>query len=222
MRARPLILALALGLAPVAAAGEGAALFPVVAEPATSDGRLTVAGDRLVHDTETEGDASGIEPGDADAIARVLRDHSGVTVIEMNSTGGDYFEAFLIADVIADFGLATHVAGSYESSCAHAFLGGARRTMARGARIGFHRSTWDAGSAADYYEGVGAEEGWRSPFDMVSWVYEDTQAEVYDRLVFMVDRGVDARFANETLRPDATRMWDPSRPRLLAARYLTE
>jgi len=222
MRARPFLLALALGLAPVAAAGEGAAVLPAAQEPSPAAARFTVAGDRLVYDTETDGDATGIEPGDADALARALRAHPGVTLVEMNSSGGDYFEAFLIADVIADFGLATHVAGSCDSSCAHAFLGGSRRTMARGARIGFHRSTWDAASAEDYYEGVGGEEGWRSPFDMVSWVYEDTQAEVHDRLVFMVDRGVDARFAIDTLRPDATRMWYPSRPRLLAAGYLTD
>lgn len=222
MRLRPLLLSLALGLVPLAAAGEGAALLPAAAEPAPAAGRFAVSGDRLVYDTETDGDATGIEPGDADALARVLRDHPAVAVVEMNSSGGDYFEAFLIADVIADFDLATHVAGSCDSSCAHAFLGGSRRTMARGARIGFHRSTWDAASAEDYFAGVGAEEGWRSPFDMVSWVYEDTQAEVYDRLVFMIDRGVDPRFAIETLRPDAARMWYPSRARLLAARYLTD
>lgn len=214
---------LAAGLAPVPAVAESAAKLESPAQAPAASGRFTVTGDRLVFDTEhPEAGPNGIEDGDAEALTEVLRANPGVGTIELNSGGGDYFEAFDLADVIIDFGLATHVAGRCESSCAHAFLGGTRRTLARGGRLGFHRTSWESDAAAQYYKDWRDDERWRTPFDMISWTYEDTQAEVYDRLVFMMDRGVDARFAIETLRQSSDGMWYPSRARLLAAGYLTE
>lgn len=63
MRLRPLLLSLALGLVPLAAAGEGAALLAAAAEPAPAAGRFAVSGDRLVYDTETD----GVRPGSSRA-----------------------------------------------------------------------------------------------------------------------------------------------------------
>ena len=209
----------ALGLALVCAL----AAAPVAAESLSASkakGPFRVSGTVLLYDTTT--DDGEIEAGDTDRLLTVLRANPGVTTIELHSTGGDYFEAFDLARAIADFGLSTHVAGSCESSCAIAFLGGTKRSLARGGRIGFHQTTWSAESAQSYYEDWAEDERWRTPFDMVSWTYEDTQTEIYDRLVFMIGRGVDPRFAIETLRQPAGGIWYPGRDELLAAGYLTE
>lgn len=226
MRPRGFVLAvLLLGLAGPSAGQEAvpAEKLPSAEPDGAAAGRFTLRGTVLLFDTEREeAGPSGILPGDAAALIEALRANPGVTTVELNSSGGDYFEAFEIADAIADFELATHVAGRCESSCAHAFLGGLDRTLARGGKIGFHRTTWSPDAVADYYKDWRRDEGWETVFDMVSWTYEDTQAEVHDRLVFMIDRGVDARFAIETLRQGSEGMWYPSRARLLAAGYLTD
>ena len=206
--------AFALGLA--LAASSAAADPPV---PSKAKAAFRVTGEVLVYDT---GDAGGIEAGDTDRLVEILRANPSVTRIELNSSGGDYFESFDLAHVIADFGLDTHVVGICESSCAHVFLGGARRTLARGGRIGFHQTTWSAESAESYFDDWAKDERWRTPFDMVSWTYEDTQTEIYERLMFMVDRGVDPRFAIETLRQPADGIWHPDRAALLASGFLTE
>lgn len=206
--------AFALGLALVA--------FPAAAEPlapSKAKGPFRMTDDVLVYDT---GDDGGIEAGDTDRLVAVLRANPSVTRVELNSSGGDYFESFDLAHVIADFGLDTHVAGTCESSCAHVFLGGTRRTLARGGRIGFHQTTWSAESAQSYFDDWAEDERWRTPFDMVSWTYEDTQTEIYERLMFMIDRGVAPRFAIETLRQPADGIWHPDRAELLAAGFLTE
>lgn len=197
-----------------------ALILALVAAPAAAEGPFRVAGEVLIYDTEAA--ETGIEVGDTERLVALLRAHPEVRVVELNSSGGDYFESFDMAHAIADFELDTRVVGSCESSCAHVFLGGVRRTLARGGRIGFHQSTWGADSAESYYDDWAAEERWQTPFDMVSWTYEDTQTEVYDRLMFMIDRGVDPRFAIETLRQPAGGIWYPDRAALLAAGYLTE
>ena len=209
--ARQALRALALCLAAVpAAAGAG--------EP--GDGPFRIEAGVLVYDTEDQ--PGGISPGDAARLVDLLRANPGISAVELNSSGGDYFESFDLAHVIADFELETRVRGYCESSCVHVFLGGTRRSLDRGARIGFHRTTWSPESAESYFDDWQAEERWRTPFDMVSWTYEDTQGEVYDRLMFMVGRGVDPLFAIETLREQAGGIWYPDRDRLRDAGFITE
>jgi len=209
--ARQAVFAALLGLAAApAAAGAGEA----------GAGAFRIETGVLHYDTETQ--PGGITPGDAARLVALLRANPDVAAVELNSSGGDYFESFDLAHVIADFDLETRVRGFCESSCVHVFLGGTRRTLARGGRIGFHRTTWSPDSVESYYTDRQESERWRSPFDMVSWTYEDTQGEVYDRLMFMVDRGVDPLFAIETLRVEAGAIWYPDRDRLRDAGFITE
>lgn len=200
---------LSLAAAP-AAAGDGA----------PGAGPFRIEAGVLIYDTEDQ--PGGIAPGDATRLIDLLRANPKVLAVELNSSGGDYFESFDLAHVIADFELETRVRGYCESSCAHVFLGGSRRTLARGGRIGFHRTTWSPENVESYYTDWQEDERWRTPFDMVSWTYEDTQGEVHDRLMFMVERGVDPLFAIETLREEAGGIWYPDRDRLRDAGVITE
>lgn len=190
-------------------------------DPAT---KFRVEGDRLVYNTEgaPEGGPGGIEDTDVDVLIATLRAHPEVKTLELDSGGGSVWAADRMAGAVIDFELDTHVNGSCTSSCVTVFLGGARRTMSRGSRIGFHQIQWSASSIERFYESEREIENWRTPFDFASWIFADTQNETYHRLMYMVSRGVDPLFAIETLRTPSSDTWEPWRARLLAAGVLTE
>ena len=192
------------------------------AAPGAARERFSIDGDTLIFDTETGDDTQGIRGDDVDRLIALLRANEAVTTVRLHSTGGGYFAAFDMADVIIDFELDTEIVDECASACAYVFLGGKRRIMWRGARLGFHRTFWSAENVQTYYEDRREARGWATPFDFASWNYEDTQLEVYERLSFMVERGVAPGFAIETLRADSADMWYPYRLRLLAAGVLTQ
>lgn len=192
-----------------------------LAAPAAAE-RFRVQGDTLIFDTETGDDTRGIHQDDVAALIAALRANEGITTVRLHSTGGGYFAALDMAKVIIDFELDTEVVDDCASSCAYVFLGGKARTMWRGAKLGFHRTYWSAESVESYYNDRREDWGWTSPYDFAAWNYEDTQLEVYERLKFIIDRGVSASFAVETLRSDSAGMWYPYRLRLIAAGVLTE
>lgn len=194
----------------------------VFATAASADERFRVERDTLIFDTETGADAEGIRFDDVDRMIALLRENEGLTTVRLNSSGGGYYAAFDLAAVLIDFELDTEIVDECASACAFVFLGGKRRTMWRGAKLGFHRTFWSAENIASYYQDRRDDWGWQSAFDFASWNYEDTQLEVYDRLNFMTDRGVSASFAIETLRTESADMWYPYRLRLIAAGVLTE
>ncbi|MGR3433728.1 MAG: hypothetical protein ACU0CO_02375 [Shimia sp.] len=192
---------------------------PVAAE------RFAVDGPALSYDTAfpgPDGRDHRIVDADVAELRTLLRDHPDVRIVFLNSEGGGYFAAFDMAAVIADFGLATVVVDECASSCAYVFLGGVERRMLRGGRIGFHRTSWSADAIEGFYGDRAAGNGWATPFAMTAWVYEDTQAEVFDRLTFMVERGVAPGFAIRTLEAPSEGMWYPTRDELRAAGMLTE
>lgn len=199
-------------------------VFFAAASVAAED-RFKVSGTALIYDSRVPGPderVSSILYDDIDELLALLRANDQVTELHLNSEGGGYYAAFEMADIVADFELDTHVLDICTSSCTYLLLGGAKRTMERGGRIGFHRTSWSAENMSGYFDDNAAERGWESPFEMASWNYGDTQFEVYERLTFMTKRGVDPVFAIETLRPDSNDMWYPYRPILLGAGVLTE
>lgn len=193
---------------------------PIAAQ--TSSKRWEVNGSILVYNTEHKGSDSGIERSDVDRLRALLRDNPAIEVLSVNSTGGGLYAALDMGNIVIDFELDTVIDAVCESSCMYLFLAGEKRTMARGGRVGFHRISWSAESIESYYDRNREEEGWDNPFEMTSWIYEDTQLEIYEILSFMVGRGVDAGFALQTFKASADEMWSPYRPALLAAGVLTE
>lgn len=199
------------------------AALPLFAQDLPAD-RFTVRGDVLVFDTtkEIDGKEYDIRYADVDAMRSALRDNPNVTTLEITSTGGGHYPAMDLAALVIDFGLDTHVVDTCESSCVTVFLGGTKRTLAKGARLGFHQLSWNASSVHDYYNKHRERRGWDTPFVFAEWMYQDTQTETYNRLTYMVRRGVDAQFAIQTIRKPDTSMWFPYRSVLAAAGVITE
>lgn len=195
------------------------------ADPAPDlSARFVLDGERLIFDTVAllDGEEVGIRFADADTLREMLRRHDEIAVLELNSEGGGVFSAMRLAELVIDFELDTDVRNICESSCVTILLGGTKRTMARGARIGFHQFSWSVEAMTEYYEDSREDEGWETPFEFASWVYTDTQTETYNRLQYLIARGVDPTFAIQTLRRPDGSMWRPYRAVLLAAGVLTQ
>ncbi len=195
-------------------------LFSSAAHPALSE-IFQIQGTTLIYDTEGDDDTE-IDNDHPELLLEMLRAHDDIETLQLNSGGGKIWPAHEMADTIIDFELNTHVHGKCESACVRIFLAGATRTMSRGSKLGFHQFYWGPEDAEDYYDTNKVASDWSSPFDFVSWVYTDTQQEVYEHLSYMIRRNVDADFAVRSIAIQGHDMWRPYRKELLAAGVLTE
>lgn len=183
-------------------------------------GRIEVQGDVLIYDTEkVNGD---IRPDDIDQLKDALRSNDQIKVLRLNSGGGSVYAASEMARIVMDHGLDTHVDGVCISACVDVFLAGERRRMTLGSKIGFHQRSWDSEAVERYYHTWREDEGEATPFDFGSWIYGDTQSEIYEHLTYMVSRGVEPAFAIKTLKTEASDEWYPTRLQLVAAGVLRE
>ena len=106
----------------------------------------------------------GINDGAADALEAALRKAPNATAVVLRSEGGWLREGTLVADVIRRHHLRTYVERSCASACTIAFLAGADRAAAPGARIGFHRPR-AVGAEHDQTPGAIDSELWRAYSD---------------------------------------------------------
>lgn len=186
--------------------------------------KFTLDGHVLIYDTETEikGSDAEMTNDDIEALRTVLSSHPDVTELRLNSSGGSVYAGEEMAWIVIDFGLDTVVAGECVSACIDVFLAGDRRRMMLGSKIGFHQRSWSSKSVRKYYDSWKEDEAWDSPFDFGSWIYADTQSEIYEHLAYLVERGVDPGFAIETLRVESGGEWYPSRLKMIASGVLRE
>ncbi len=196
--------------------------LPTYAEaPADIALKFTLSGTTLNYDT-TVNDFEGIIAEDVDELLGILRRNPEIETLQINSGGGGYYAALDMARIVADFELNTHIDGKCASSCFFLFVGGETRTMSRGSHMGFHQTEWSADAIEGFYEDSKADYGWTNEFELASWIYEDTQEEIFLLLSFLIERGVDPIFAIETIRHQRDGLWKPSRARLRDAGVLTE
>ena len=187
--------------------------------PLADTNKFKVNGDTIVYDTnlaEAKEDQE-INWDDAEALEKLLRKNSNVKVLHLESYGGLTEAAQYIADVVIDYELNTYVDGECSSSCVIIFLGGEKRTLARGSWLGFHKTYWSSKDMKEYYEAEKENEEWESPFDFSEWVYADTQNLILEDFEYMLERGVSPAFVIKTLRADSDDMWYPRRKELVAA-----
>jgi hypothetical protein len=184
--------------------------------------KFRISGPTLIFDTETgmEGGDAEITNSDIANLRRLLEATPGLTELQLNSSGGSVYAGQEIAWIVIDYELDTVVSGECVSACVDVFLAGSRRRMELGSKISFHQRHWSPGAVKRYYDKWRVEEEWETPFDFGSWIYADTQTEVYEHLTYMVERGVDAGFAIKTLRVGAGTEWYPNRRQLTAAGIL--
>tara|TARA_B110000003_G_scaffold59255_1_gene59338 strand:- start:3684 stop:4313 length:630 start_codon:yes stop_codon:yes gene_type:complete len=183
---------------------------------------FTVEANVLYYDTENSDSTDEIEYGHEEQLLSLLKNNSEIDTLVLNSFGGLVAAAHDMADLVIDAGLNTHVEFNCASACVTVFLAGKTRTLALGGKIGFHKGWWDAASIEEYYNSEKESEGWATPFDFASWLYEDTQGEIFTEFEYLLERGVSAGFSIKTLKAGSDGMWYPRRSELLEGGILRD
>lgn len=121
------------------------------------------------------------------------------TVI-LTSTGGHIYEARGLARLIGDRGLDTHVIGECSSACTLPFIAGSHRSLARGARLGFHQYGLEDGNTLPHLDLSGEQDQDRARFR---------------------GQGVSDAFLRRMFDQPRQGIWFPSITELLTARLIT-
>lgn len=144
--------------------------------------------------------AGSFELGVTERLETALAAHPGMTQVVLDSVGGNIYAARGVARLIRDRGLDTLVRGDCSSACTIAFIGGVRRGLGPGGRLGFHQYRSDAG------------------YDLLKVDPGGEQAR--DRARFEAE-GVAPWFLDRMFGAPASAMWYPTPAELVAAGVLT-
>jgi hypothetical protein len=179
------------------------ALLLAAAGPGESTTKADVS--NVAYKLKTSGDAvlfeGELSAGASKAFAAVLDGTSGLRRVDLNSIGGLMVEGELVGRLIRERGLDTNVTGVCYSACTHVLLGGVRRTLARGGRIGFHR-------------------GYTLKPDVRQRDEEAPYAAIIARS-FYEQAKLPSAFIDKVLATPSEAMWKPSRQELIDANVLT-
>ena len=196
----------------------------VISLPSFANEKFSIIENTLIYNTEKIEDISlkEINWDDAEYIKELLLNNPKVTRIQLNSLGGLIEAAVFMSDIIIDFELNTHVVGECSSACTLMFLAGNKRTIERGSWLGFHQGSWDKDAIESHYEYNKEKYGWNDAFDHSSWIYKDTQKEIFRGMEYLIERGVEPLFAIKTMKADSKDMWYPRRKELETAGVIRE
>jgi len=181
------LLALGFGLA---ANGNRPAAPPRASEAAAPYALLHQRGSGMVR---LEG---RIDFGVTHGLQRLLERHPSIRRLALDSVGGRVAEARGLVRLVEDFDLTTMVVGECSSACTLVFIGGARRLLAPGARLGFHRY------------------GQHSP--LIGHFLDPAAEQERDMRLFR-RHGIDEAFLARIAATPHSEMWFPTTPELLAA-----
>lgn len=135
--------------------------------------------------------------GAARSLERVLKESPAAFLLRLESPGGRIGEAKRLRALIQSRGLSTYTGTLCASACAVAYLGGTKRYLHPGGRIGFHQSA---------FPGV-------DPAEMAA-----SNRRVRDEAIRF---GVTPAFAERAYSVPHEGIWFPSPDELLAAGYVT-
>ncbi len=164
---------------------ERAAKFSI--EPSIDGRSLTLAG--------------SLELGITDHLRDQIAAYPDVDQIILASTGGNIYEARGLANTIRQNGLNTLVIAECSSACTTVFIGGARRQLAPGSKLGFHRYRIDA--------------------DYAVLNADPLREQDRDRTTFL-QSGVAVWFLDKMFDSEASEMWYPELSELVDANVVTD
>ena len=198
--------------------------FTLTATQTWAAERFEVVGDTIVYRSIISDDADkrGINQDDVVILESLLDANPQVTTLEITSSGGNLYAAINMLRVVDTFGLDTRVTEYCESACPFVFIAGVNRTMAEGARLGFHLSYREPEELRAYYVAHKAEEDWTNAFEFASYMFEEGQRHANDIIPLMYAAGLSAEFIHKANSSGSYEMWHPSREELMAGGVITE
>jgi len=137
-----------------------------------------------------------LELGAAQRVGDILEAQPYVRNVELNSVGGNIYEARALAQLFQKHGVATHVDSLCASACTTAYIGGVVRTVAPTARLGFHQYSVNA----DY-----------------TIIATSPEKEQLRDTMFYKRAGISTAFIESVFSTSADSMWWPTQPALISA-----
>ena len=163
----------------------------------------------------------GIEEGDDVKVLAALKRAKNPKLVVLTSEGGNLNTSKAISDLIIDYEIDTHAVGECSSGCTIIFLAGNKRTLERGSKLGFHRSSWSVSSLKEAYES--SPEDWNNNiYEFAQWVDAVALEDAFSDLQYLLERGVEPQFAIKTMKAEAGDMWYPRRMEMRKAGLLTQ
>lgn len=144
--------------------------------------------------------SGSLELGISGRLTEQLQAYPEVERIVLTSTGGNIYQARGLSKTIRENGLDTLVTSECSSACTTVFIGGSRRQMASGGKLGFHQYRIDANYAVLRANPLLEQER--------------------DRAIFLRS-GVAAWFLDKMFDSGASGMWYPGVSELIDARVVT-
>ena len=191
-----------------------------------AESRYTILDDTLTLDMRVE------EPGyefdgaldeyDETEVISYLFDNPQIKTLRVTGPGGYLPTASAIAEYLIRHDINTEAIGECDSACAQIFLGGKIRTLAPGAKLGFHRPYLVKEREMQFYEENHVKKGWKDPFDKGLDNYDSAMLHMVKGIEYMLSRGVDIEFILKRYSTSSYDMWYPSRGELLEAGVLTK
>ena len=188
--------------------------------------RYTIDGDTLTLDMTIK------EPGyefdgaldeyDETEVISYLFDNPQIKTLRVTGPGGYLPTASAIAEYLIRHDINTEAVGECDSACAQIFLGGKTRTLAPGAKLGFHRPHLVKEREKQFYKENHVKKGWKDRFDYGIDTYDLAMLHMVKSIEYMLNRGVNIDFILKRYSTSSYDIWYPSKAELLEAGVLTE
>ena len=188
--------------------------------------RYTIDGDVLTLDMRVEelgyNFDGALDEYDETEVISYLFDNPQIKTLRVTGPGGYLPTASAIAEYLIRHDINTEAVGECNSACAQIFLGGKTRTLAPGAKLGFHRPHLVKEREKQFYKENHVKKGWKDRFDYGIDTYDLAMLHMVKNIDYMLRRGVDIDFILKRYSTSSYDIWHPSREELLEAGVLTE
>jgi len=152
---------------------------------------------------------------DHDTLANIIFEQPEVDTVFLTGQGGSAYNAERMTRSIMRAGLNTVAYKECLSACAVIFLGGAKRRLANGGILGFHRAGTDVSALANYYDMAKNEKGWTNEFQFAEWNFQQGQIHAKDVLSLALENGISPKVVLQMLSADKEDMWMPTADELI-------
>lgn len=178
---------------------------------------LSVQGAELHYQgAQTVAAAEAKAVSDAVAIAELVRSNPAIKTLVLSGAFPLTNDAFDVARMVEDMGLATKVDGECSDACIYIFVAGAKRELPEGAKIGVHRRTISAEYLSESFEAGQAKYGWKDAHAQSAMMYDRGQSDMRWAIEWLMDHGVSLDFALRMFATTREDMWWPDRGELIA------
>jgi len=191
-----------------------------------AESRYTILDDTLTLDMRVEEPSyefdGALDEYDETEVISYLFDNPQIKTLRVTGPGGYLPTASAIAEYLIRHDINTEAIGECDSACAQIFLGGKIRTLAPGAKLGFHRPHLVKEREKQFYEENHVKKGWKDRFDYGIDTYDLAMLHMVKRIEYMLSRGVDIDFILKKYTTSSYDIWHPSKEELLKAGVLTK